>query len=260
MYEPVNILCLKWGTLYPAEYVNRLYRGVKAHLHRPFRFVCITDDPTGLVEGVDAQPFPECPAGMVFNDQYTKWPNIYVKLVLYKPGLANLEGPTLFLDIDQIILGDLDCFFDFKPGEFCVIRNWVERRKYLFREAPFCGNTSCFRFEAGKMGYVYETFLKEIKTALDYRVYCTEQNYMTHAIGPEKINFWPENFVRSFKRSCTWVWPLNHFLRPHRPQADTRILCFHGNPSPEQAIAGYYQGKPERWLRPSLWLKELWEK
>ena len=44
-----NILCLKWGTLYSAEYVNRLHRGVKAHLHRPFRFVCVTDDPSGLV-------------------------------------------------------------------------------------------------------------------------------------------------------------------------------------------------------------------
>ena len=53
-----NILCLKWGTLYSAEYVNRLYRGVKAHLHRPFRFVCVTDDKTGLCEGVDAVDFP----------------------------------------------------------------------------------------------------------------------------------------------------------------------------------------------------------
>ena len=34
----VNILTLKWGTLYSSEYVNRLYRGVKAHLSRPFRF------------------------------------------------------------------------------------------------------------------------------------------------------------------------------------------------------------------------------
>ena len=29
--EPVNILTLKWGTMYSAEYVNRIYRGVKAH-------------------------------------------------------------------------------------------------------------------------------------------------------------------------------------------------------------------------------------
>ena len=48
--EMVNILCLKWGTRYGADYVNYIYRGVKAHLNRPFRFVCVTDDPSGLVD------------------------------------------------------------------------------------------------------------------------------------------------------------------------------------------------------------------
>lgn len=33
----VNILTLKRGMLYSSEYVNRVYRGVKAHLKRPFR-------------------------------------------------------------------------------------------------------------------------------------------------------------------------------------------------------------------------------
>lgn len=35
----VNILTFKWGTLCSSEYVNRVYRRVKAHLKRPFRFV-----------------------------------------------------------------------------------------------------------------------------------------------------------------------------------------------------------------------------
>ena len=37
MSEPVNILCIKWGTRYPAAYVNFLYAGVRRHLRRPFR-------------------------------------------------------------------------------------------------------------------------------------------------------------------------------------------------------------------------------
>ena len=47
----VNVLCLKWGDRYPAFYVNRLYAAVKRNLRRPFRFVCVTDDPTGLADG-----------------------------------------------------------------------------------------------------------------------------------------------------------------------------------------------------------------
>ena len=40
MNASVNILTLKWGARYSAEYVNRIYRGVKRNLRRPFRFVC----------------------------------------------------------------------------------------------------------------------------------------------------------------------------------------------------------------------------
>lgn len=259
---PVNILTFKWGTLYSSAYVNRIYRGVKEHLNRPFRFVCVTDDKAGLCEGIDAVDFPPRPPEMKNLYTYAKhgWPNIYVKLCVFRPGFADLKGPTLFLDIDQIITGDLDRFFDYRPGEFCIIRNWVEFRKRLFRKVPFCGNSSCFRFDAdGSMAYVYETFIREIDEALDDRVWSTEQEYMTHAVGRAKINFWPENFVRSFKRSCTWPWPLNHFLEP-RFNPDTGILCFHGKPSPEQAIAGYRGKHLNTWTKPCPWVKELWER
>ena len=255
-----NVLCLKWGKLYSAEYVNRLYRGVSAHLHTPFRFVCVTDDPTGLSDGIDAQPFPAMPVGMRFMGDYDRWPNIYVKLLVFENGFCGLEGPTLFLDIDQIVTGDLDCFFDYCPGEFCIIRNWVEWRKTILRKAPFCGNSSCFRFDAGERSdYIYRTFIRELDTALDDRIYTTEQAYMTHAVGFDKVHFWPENYVRSFKRSCTRIWPLNHFLEP-KFNPDTRILCFHGNPSPTEAIAGYRGRHLNTWTKPCRWVKELWEK
>ena len=29
-----------------------------------------------------------------------------------------------------MIVGDLDCFFDYRPGEFCIIRNWVEWKRH----------------------------------------------------------------------------------------------------------------------------------
>lgn len=259
--ETVNILTFKWGTLYPAEYVNRLFRGVKAHLRRPFRFVCVTDDARGLDAGIDAQPLPERPPELVKTYTYgDAWPNIYIKLCVFRKGFAGLVGPTLFLDIDQIVTGPLDGFFDHEPGKFCIIRNWVEFRKRIFRRVPLCGNSSCFRFDAGEASdYIYRNFLREIDTAMDDRIYTTEQAYMTHAVGLERISFWPGNFVRSFKRSCTWPWPLNHFLTP-RFNPDTRILCFHGKPRPEQAIAGFHGKHLNTWTRPCPWVKALWER
>ena len=260
MSERVNILCFKWGKRYGADYVNRLYRGVKAHLDRPFRFVCVTDNPEGLVEGVDAQPFPGPPPGWTPNERYKKWPSIYVKLCVFEKGFAQLEGPTLFLDIDQIVTGDLGRFFDYRPGEFCIIHNWIEWTKCLFRKRPAIGNSSCFRFEAGEASdRIYRTFLAELEDAINPALYRTEQAYMTHTVGLENIAWWPENFVRSFKRSCTWPWPLNHFLEP-RFNPDTSILCFHGRPAPEEAIKGYRGKHLNTWTKPCKWVEELWNR
>ena len=89
------------------------------------------------------------------------------------------------------VLGDMGRFFDYKPGKFCIIRNWIEFRKRLFRRLPKIGNSSCFRFEAGAMNYVYERFLAEMEEAVDRSRYRTEQAFLTHAVGLENVNWWP---------------------------------------------------------------------
>ncbi len=250
MQEPVNIICLKWGTRYPALFVNRLYASVKRHLHRPFRFVCFTEDSTDLIEGIDVQPFPENP-----NPERMKvWPNIFIKLCLFKDGLADLKGPTMFLDLDVVIQQDIDCFFDYLPGKNCIIHNWVELRKQLFRKRPFIGNSSCFRFEAGKSNYIYETFCREIDDALDHSKYTTEQAFMTHAMVD--VNWWPEQWVKSFKRTCIPPFPFNYLITPSKP--DTRILVFHGNPDPDKAIEGFDGKKLHHHVKPCKWILEDW--
>ena len=265
MSDSVNILCLKWGTLYSAEYVNRLYRGVKAHLHRPFRFVCVTDDSSGLVEGVETAPIPPKPEGMVFQGWYNTWPNIYIKLCLFEKGLANLEGPTLFLDIDQVIVGDLDCFFDYKPGEFCIIHNWVEWRKRIFRRMPDIGNSSCFRFEAGKSGGVWEVFLREKDDPQQKGKFLHgSQKFQTYAmLKTGKVNWWPSSWVCSFKRQLVPIFPLNKMFEPWRPKKSVSVVAFHGQPDLPQAIEGYRlkYGKPVRphlTCKPTKWIAEYW--
>lgn len=248
----VNIVCLKWGKRYPVSFTNTLYASVKRHLHRPFRFVCFTDDATGLAEGIDAQPLPECPGEAVLPQG--PWPNIFVKLCLFRDGLAGLQGPTLFFDVDVVIQQDIDCLFDYLPGKFCIIHNWVERRKRLFRPRPKIGNSSCFRFEAGKSNYIYETFLREMSDAVDHSKYPTEQAFMTHAAG--EVHWWPEQWIKSFKRTCVLPFPLNLFLTPRKP--NTRVLVFHGNPDPDQAVAGFWGKKRHHAVRPCRWILEDW--
>ena len=56
--QPVLVLCMKWGKAYGPEYVNRLRKGVNRHLSYSHRFICFTDDPTGIEEGIEIFPLP----------------------------------------------------------------------------------------------------------------------------------------------------------------------------------------------------------
>lgn len=247
--SPCNVVCLKWGTRYPAAFTNILYHSVKRHLTRPLRFVCVTDDPTGLDDGVEAVPLAPNP-----GYPEDKWPNIFMKLAILQDGFADLRGPTLFLDVDVVIMGDLDCFFDYRPGKNCIIHNWIEWHKTLFRPRPAIGNSSVFRFEAGSGNGIYETFLKEFEQANDRNLYPTEQAFLTHAM--REVCWWPEEWVRSYKRTCRPAFPLNLVRAPRKP--DTKILVFHGAPDPDQALAGFVGKKLHHRILPAPWIRDDW--
>jgi len=248
---PVNIICMKWGTRYPSRYVNILFRSIGRHLKRPFRFVCLTDNTEGLIEGIETHPFPENP-----GVTQAKWPNVFLKLVMTRDGFANLEGPTLFLDLDLVILDDIDCLFDYQPGKNCIIHNWWERRKQIFRTRPEIGNSSIFRFEAGKSQYIYDTFLREMDRAQDRSIFQTEQAFLTYAM--KERYWWPEEWVRSFKFNVRPPFPLNLFVAPKKPKG-AKFLVFHGKPDPPDAVHGVSTGKIHHRVLPAPWVEEYWK-
>lgn len=251
MSNEVNILCLKWGTRYPAHYVNRLYNSVKRNLTIPFKFYCCTEDPTGVDENVQIIPFPADP---VLPGR--GWPDILVKLMITADGFGGMSGPTLFLDLDIIITGNLDPFFTYHPGENCIIHNWVSARKLLFRKKPHVGNSSVFRFEAGKSDYIYQTFLREKARAADFKIFNTEQAFLTYAM--KECVWWPDEWVRSFKFHCRPFFPLNYLLTPKFP-ANCRIMAFHGKPDPDEALLGYAGKRIHHKTRPASWIANYWK-
>lgn len=246
---PINVLCVKWGSRYPVHYVNILHASVRRHLHRQFRFVCCTDDPTGLDAGIEPVPFPPNPGVQ------RAWPDVLVKLVVTGNGFGELRGPTLFLDLDVVIMDDIGCFFDFQPGRNCIIHNWVNVRRELLGLRPAVGNSSVFRFEAGASNYIYETFLREISRAEEREQFNTEQAFLTYAM--RQVSWWPETWTRSYKRHCRPPFPLN-LVRTPRPPAECRILVFHGRPDPDEAIRGFCDGKVHHRIQPAPWIAAHW--
>lgn len=235
------ILCMKWGTKYGPEYVNRLYGMVRRHLSGDFRFVCLTDDPQGLRAEVECHPIPELalPAGIPERG--------WKKLTTFEPDLYGLRGTALFLDVDVVIVGSLDAFFE-HPGEFLIIHDWK-------RPWRITGNSSVYRFRLGHLGGVLSHF--RAHQADIRRRYRNEQAYLSAYLHERGLlAYWPRQWCASYKYHCLPRWPSNYWRQPQAP-ADARVLVFHGTINPPDAIVG----TPWRWrryARPAPWVAEHW--
>ena len=248
-----TVVCIKWGSLFGPEYVNRLYSGVRRHLSRPVRFICMTEDARGFhpdIEILDlpVEPFlePMNAALAVANRQ-----GAMRKTSLFRKGLIDdLDEPVLGFDLDVVITGSLDELLDFEPGKVAMRHDWVEKRK-----GRPTGHGSVFRFDPELHGYLYEDLAlnpyKEVEKARG-----SEQRYTSHkAMDCGDFAYIPEAWVVSFKHDCLPVWPANFFARPKLPRG-AKVVCFHGRPKMPEAIAGY--SHPIRACRPCDWLQHHW--
>lgn len=235
-----NIICMKWGAKYGPEYVNKLHSMVSRHLSLPHRFVCFTDDRTGIVPGVECLPLPEMnlPPGKERG---------WRKLSTFVNPLFDLTGPTLFLDVDIVVTGSLDGFFE-HAGKFLIIHDWA-------RPWRVTGNSSVYRFEASAHPEILDNFLENIDRVK--REVRNEQEYLTrevHRMG--YLGYWPSDWCVSFKKSCIPPFPINLFKEPALP-AGARVVVFHGSPNPDEAVEGRREGFM-RFMRPAPWINDHW--
>lgn len=247
--QPVNVLCIKWGRKYGPEYVNRLHSMVRRHLHRPFRFVCLCDEPEGIDAAAGIELFPIPKIGFEAFDTRAPWTfaHGWLKLTSFATPLYDLQGPTLFLDLDIVIVDSIDCFFDAPADDFRVIREWDKR--------DGTGNTSVYRYTIG----AHADALEHLKTGYPAATaeVRNEQEFITGFIARQgKISYWPEGWCVSFKRHCVPPVLMSWFRAPTIPRG-AKIIAFHGKPHPDDAIAGR-SGKWYRRVPPTPWVAEHW--
>ena len=56
--DQANIICIKWGTLFGPEYVNRLYSGVRRNIQAEVRFFCMTEKAGELHPDIEVLDLP----------------------------------------------------------------------------------------------------------------------------------------------------------------------------------------------------------
>ena len=240
-----TVICIKWGTRYGADYVNRLANMIRRNAKRPTRLVCFTDDRTGVDPWVEIAPLPDI--NIPERVAWTPWR----KLSLWQYPLHDLEGDVMFFDLDVVITGSIDEFFDFEPGRFCVAENWTQPNSGV-------GNTSVYRFPAGRMKHIFDDFDRDPEAILKrFRI---EQQYISAVV--DDMVYWPADWCLSFKHNLMPRWPLNFFVAPKLP-AGTKLVAFTGKPDPDEAAIGVWPvtspiKKLYKHVRPTPWITEHW--
>ena len=241
MTEQNNILCMKWGTKYGPEYVNKLYAMIARNMTKPFRFVCLTDNSEGINPNVDCLPLPslDLPPGAPERG--------WNKLTTFIDPLYDLCGKTLFLDLDVVIVGNIDCFFDVE-GEFWIIHDYIR--------TDGTGNSSVYLFYPGQHPDIIEYFRHNFKSI--QKEHRNEQEYLSHYMMRNKsINYWPREWCRSFKYDCL-PGVVGSWFTESRVPPGSKIIIFHGNPNPDDAIEGK-SGKWYRRVKPATWVLDYWK-
>lgn len=235
------ILCMKWGTKYGPEYVNRLYGMVKLHLKGDFHFVCLTDRTEGIRPEVQCLPIPTLalPPGSPERG--------WTKLTTFEAKLHGLQGTALFLDLDVVIVDDITPFFEM-PGEFLIIHDWK-------RPWRITGNSSVYRFKLGAHADVLAEFLRD-QADIRKRLR-NEQAFLSEVMHRQgKLTYWPAEWCASYKYHCIPTWPANYWKTPIIPKG-CRIVIFHGEVNPPDALVGR-RNRRFRFVKPAGWIADYW--
>lgn len=202
---PINVVCLKAGKAYDPEYVNILFDMVRRNLPAgyPGKFYCITDDEEGLNEGIEVIHLPQ--------DLETWWGKLY----MFKRGLFPDGSRCLFFDLDTLIIGDLSRLVSYSGG-FATLRDFYHPERL---------GPAIIAWEAGRFSSrVWEQWESQGKP----RHQMGDLWWLNTLDGgnfAKQVDILQDQFPGefcSFKADC----------HPYPPNG-TRIVCFHGQPKPE---------------------------
>jgi len=109
----LHICCIRAGTAFAPAYVDILFDSVRRNLADGFegRFVCFTDQPDKLAEGISSRPLP------------ANLPGWWSKLGLHRPGLFPDGDRVLYFDLACLITGRLDEIAAY-DGPFAILRDF----------------------------------------------------------------------------------------------------------------------------------------
>lgn len=230
--NPINIVCLKWGTKFSPKYVNCLYAGVRRHTTVAFQFHCFTDNPTGVHPDVIIHPLP-------YQNTLKGWWN---KLYLFS-NQTGLQGRVVYVDLDTLVVGNLDELLTCTKSFIALKDFYISHRDPLTNRLA----SGLMAWDAGKHIHIWERFIQNPEAVIKRIHPGGDQEWIN--TQQEKRFFWQNLFpdqVVSYKTHCLGGLP-----------TAARIVCYHGIPSIEDSISKRIVAQ-NRVCNPAPWVADHW--
>jgi len=205
-----NVVCLKYGSKYTSEHVNALFHGVKNNISLPHRFICFTEDSSGL----------DCESLPIPCEEKGRWG----KLSLFKETLYDLKGTLFFIDLDMHINRSIDDYLQLGNSEdLYVMRDLTWNTEY---------SSAIMRFPIGKYSKVWQHYtkikdsIKEMKTG-DQNIINIVYNKdikSTRSKAIEKFRLSSENVEVKF-----WPAEWQQDIRYYTKNSSAKIIVGYGS-------------------------------
>ncbi|MGE4340359.1 MAG: hypothetical protein AB7E55_31075 [Pigmentiphaga sp.] len=197
--------------------MNVLYRMVKRWYSKPFRLICITDDPSVIVPEVEGAPLWQDFLSLRNPTWPTIAPNCYPRLRAFSKEFKALAGERFVcIDLDVVITGDLMPLWD-RPEDFVIYASAKAKNHY---------NGSMWMMRAGCRSEVWEDFdpVESPKLANRAGNQGSDQGWIQYRLGKKEAIWTVKDGIYSYRGDMKW----SQKCLP----ADARIVVFHGIPKP----------------------------
>lgn len=214
------------------EAVNVLRRMVQRYYPEPHRFICVTDDPAGLDEGIEVvalwNDFANIP-----SPHGGRNPSCYRRLRMFHPAIGDVFGQRFVsLDLDSVVTGDLRPLWN-REEDFVA---WGDTN-------PLPGshyNGSMLLLTAGARPQVWTEFDPAISPMRSKSAGCfgSDQGWISFILGKGEARWNRADGVYSFRNEVSALGRL--------PE-NARIVMFHGAQDPWGAYAQQIPWVREHW-------------
>jgi hypothetical protein len=192
----ISFVTWKWkvpgyARQFEADHVNILGAMIRRHYLKPHRFICVTDDYSGLDAGVETMALPVSFHELA-NPQGPRFPSCYRRLWNFSKEAAVLGERILALDIDVVITGELEPLVE-RDDDFV---SWTDPR-FGWHKVP----GGIYLLRTGAHTDVWESFDPHRSPAIAAAAGCkgSDQAWMSYKLHPAKAAWTTSDGLYSMK-------------------------------------------------------------